>query len=433
MIEPRRPTAHFAGLLLTAALASGALSAETVVFTGATIHTMGPQGVIANGTLVLENGKIRAVGTSVAVPASARVIDARGKVITPGLFDSYTHLGVSEVNAVQGTQDSATNEKSQSAAFSVADAINPRSILIPITRIEGVTRALVAPEAGNSLIAGQGAVIQLGGGADTLVRTPVAIFVHLGEEGAGLTGGARSSSLLRLREIFQDAQDYAVNKKAFEGGERRAYVLSRLDLEAFQPVLRQELPLVVRVNRASDIEAVLRLSKELGFKLILAGAIEGWEVADQIAAARVPVLINALDNIPNDFESLGATLENAARLQKAGVTVALMTGDAHNVRNLRQGAGNAVAYGMPWEAALAAMTSVPAKIWGIEGSYGTLEPGKDADVVLWDGDPLELTSYPTRVFIRGVDIPLRSRQTELRDRYQNPGEATPPAYREPKP
>jgi imidazolonepropionase-like amidohydrolase len=234
-----------------------------------------------------------------------------------------------------------------------------------------------------------------------------------------------------LREALQDALDYAANRRAFEQGDRREYALSRLDLEALVPVVKGELPLVVTVNRASDIESTLRLAKELKLKLILAGVNEGWVVARQIAEAEVPVLLNPMDNLPGSFETLGASLENAARLASAGVTIAFMSGDAHNARNLKQAAGNAVANGLPWNAALAAMTAVPARLWGIADRYGTLEPGKDADVVIWDGDPLELTTFADAVFIRGREIPMTSRQLELRDRYKDLGGPLPPAYKKP--
>jgi imidazolonepropionase-like amidohydrolase len=419
-------------LLVLAALA-GSLpaTAETVVITGATIHTLGPQGTIQNGTLVIEDGRIRAVGSSVAVPAGVRRIDARGKVVTPGLFDSLSRLGVVEVGAVEGTRDARVEDDRITAAFTVVDAFNPRSVLIPVNRIEGLTRAVVAPNPGKSLIAGQGAIITLGGPGDYLVRSPVAMFAVLGETGSRLAGGSRSAALLRLKEAFQDALDYAANRKAFETGDRRPYILSRLDLEALLPVVKGQLPLVIFVDRASDIESALRLAKDWKLKLILASVNEGWKVADQIAAAKVPVLLNPMDDLPASFESVGATLENAARLHKAGVTFAFMTGDAHNARNLKQEAGNAVAYGLPWEAALAAITSVPARIWGISDHYGTLEPGKDADVVIWDGDPLELSTFADVVFIRGKEIPMKSRQTELRDRYKDLGGAVPPAYKKP--
>lgn len=419
-------------LLLALAAFPPALPAETLAITGATIHTMGPQGTIQNGTLVIENGKIRAVGTNVAVPAGIRRIDARGKVVTPGLFDSMSQIGLVEVNSVEGSTDVRVEDDRITAAFSVADSFNPRSTLIPVNRIEGVTRIVAAPRAGKSLIAGQAAIVHLGGpGDDYLIRSPAAMFAVLGEHGADLSGGSRGGAMLRLREALQDALDYAANRKSFEQGDRREYALSRLDLEALIPVVKGQLPLVLSADRASDIEAALRMAKELDLKLILADAAEGWIVARQIAEAKVPVLINPLVNLPENFETLGATLENPARLYKAGVTVAFLTGDAHNSRNIKQAAGNAVAYGMPWEAALAAMTSVPARIWGIADRYGTLEPGKDADVVIWDGDPLELTTFADAVFIRGREMPMKSRQTELRDRYKNLQTPLPPAYQKP--
>jgi imidazolonepropionase-like amidohydrolase len=418
-------------LVLAGTLAALPALAETVAITGATVHTLGPQGTIQNGTVVIENGRIRAVGANVQVPAGARTIDARGKVVTPGLFDSLSRLGLVEVNAVEGSQDARVEDDRITAAFNVADALNPHSTLIPVNRVDGLTRAVVAPNTGNSLIAGQGAIIHLGGPGDYLLRSPVAMFASLGEAGAQLSGGSRAASMLRLREAFQDALDYAANRKSFEQGDRREYALSRLDLEALLPVVRGELPLVVNVNRASDIQAALRMAKEFNLKLILSGVSEAWRVARDIAAAKVPVLLNPMDNLPGSFELLGATLENAARLHKAGVTVAFASGDAHNARNIKQAAGNAVAYGLPWEAALAAMTTVPARIWGLADRYGTLEPGKDADVVIWDGDPLEITTYPDAVFIRGQAIPMENRQTRLRDRYKDLNQPLPPAYVKP--
>lgn len=412
-----------AGALLSALILCGAAAAgaETVAIVGGTVHTVGPAGTIENATVLLENGKVRAVGRDVAVPDGARRIDAKGKVVTPGLMDSLTRLGLVEVSQVEGTNDTRPNEDDRfTAAFDVVDGFNPRSVLFPITRIEGVTRAVVAPQTGESLIAGQGAVIHLGTErSDWLLRSPVAMYAVLGESGAGLAGGARGAAMLRLREALQDALDYGSNRTAFDRGDRREYALSRLDLEALQPVVKGELPLVITVQRASDIEAALRLARDVRLKLIVAGGREAWMVARQLADAKVPVLLDPMANLPDSFEALGATLESAARLHKAGVTVAFMTGDSHDVRNIKQAAGNAVSYGMPWDAALAALTLVPARLWGIADRYGTLEPGKDADVVVWDGDPLETTSYPEHVFIRGVEVPRDTRQIRLRDRYKD--------------
>lgn len=413
-------------LLLLSALPA---MAETVAITGGRVVTLGPAGTIDGGTVVIRDGQITAVGKNVTVPAGVRRIDATGKVVTPGLMDSLSRLGLVEVNAVEGTADAETEDDRITAAFNVADAINPRSMLFPVNRIEGLTRAVVAPQAGTSLIAGQGVVIHLGGPGDFLVKSPIAMFAVLGEGGARFGGGSRAGSLLRLREALQDARDFNENRQSFERGERREYALSRLDLEALQPVIRGEMPLVLAVNRASDIQTVLRIAKEEKLKIILAGAGEAWQVAGEIADARVPVLISPIDNLPGSFETAGATLENAARLHKAGVTFAFMTGDAHNSRNIRQHAGISVAYGLPWDAALAAITSVPAKLWGLSDRYGTLEPGKDADVVVWDGDPLEITSFPEAVFIRGVQMPMESRHLELRDRYKDVGGTQPHAYR----
>ena len=414
--------------LLLLALAALPAAAETVAITGGKVVTGGSAGTIEGGTVLIQDGKIRAVGRDVAIPAGARRIDATGKVVTPGFMDSLARLGLVEVGAVEETVDTRTERDEITAAFNVADAINPRSILIPTNRIEGLTRAVVAPAPGKSLIAGQGVMIHLGGTGDFLLRSPVAMFAVLNRN---FGGGSRAATLLRLREILHDAREYARDRKAYEQGDLRELAVSRLDLEALQPVVRGEMPLVIAVNRASDIQAVLRLAKEEKLELILAGAGEAWVVADEIAAAKVPVLITPLNNLPGSFDVLGATLENAARLHKAGVTFAFMSVAAHEAYSIRQNAGNAVAYGLPWDAALAALTSVPARLWGIGDSYGTLEPGKDADVVVWTGDPLEITTYATEVFIRGRQVPIMSRQLELRDRYKDVGSPLPPAYRKP--
>jgi imidazolonepropionase-like amidohydrolase len=416
----RLPLALLAALTL---LAVHPAAAEVVAITGGTVHTMGPAGTIEGGTVLIENGRIRAVGKDIAVPSGARRIDAAGKVVTPGLFDSLSRLGIEEVGAVEESVDSTVNDDRITAANDVADAVNPRSVLIPINRVEGLTRTMTAPKPGKSLIAGLGALLSL----DTespgfLIRPRAALLISLNQTGARLSGGSRSAALLRLREAFQDALDYRANRAAFERGDRRSYALSRLDLEALQPAVQGEMPVVVSVDRASDIEAAMRLAKDFHLKLVLADVTEGWVVAKQIAAAKVPVLINVLNNLPASFDALGATLENAARLQAAGVEVAFQSGESHNARNLKQAAGNAVAYGMPWKAALEAMTTVPAHIWGLADHYGTLEPGKDADVVVWDGDPLEVTTYADHVFIRGTEMLMDDRQIRLRERYKNVAE-----------
>jgi len=410
------PAALVLAAILTA-VAPGSLAAETVAVVGGTVHTLGAAGVVEGGTVLFEDGRVTAVGADVEVPAGARVVDAAGKVVTPGLLDSFTQLGLVEVSAVDGSRDTAVDDDRITAAFRVVDALNPDSSLLPVARVEGVTRALVVPSPAGSLLAGQAAVIQLGGG-DPVVRAPAALYAVLGEAGAARSGGSRGGAVLRLREAFEDARDYADHRQDFERRERRNYALSRLDLEALVPVLAGEVPLLVRAQRASDLRTAMRLADEYGLRLVIVGATEGWRVADELAAAGVPVVIDPLDDLPSSFESLAATLQNAARLQAAGVRVVFMTGSAHDTRNLRQLAGNAVANGLPWEEGLRAVTAGAAEVWGLEG-YGRLEVGYEADVVVWDGDPLEVTSFPEVVFIRGVEMPRETRQELLLQRYRD--------------
>lgn len=422
----RRLTAAFVAVLLAGA---GTASAQTIAITNARVYTMaGP--VLERGTVVIRDGRIAAVGADVAIPAGARVIDAAGKVVTPGFFDSATQLGLVEVGAVDGTRDSRVSNDQVTAAFNPADGLNPHASPVAVTRAEGITRAVVTPAPGASLVAGQAIVVDLGAESPTAMvrKSPVGMVAVLGERGARMAGGARAAAILRLREIFQDVRDYMANRRAYEAAQRRDYSLSRLDLEALIPVARGEVPLVLNVNRASDILVALELGKELGVKLVLSGAAEGWMVADEIAAAGVPAVIDPLVNLPNAFEELGATLENAARLEAAGVTVAFASFDAHNSRNLKQAAGNAVAYGMPYEAALRAITVNPARIWGVADEFGTLEVGKDADVVVWSGDPLELTTSVEHIFIRGREVSKDNRQKKLFERYRASDGTMPEAY-----
>lgn len=398
---------------------AGSAGAQTVAITNARVLTAaGP--AIERGTVVFRDGRISAVGANVEVPAGARVIDGTGKVVTPGFLDSQTTLGAVEIGLSAGPTDQATSVPRLTAAYRVADAINPEATAIPVTRVAGVTRVVVAPAPGTSILAGQGSLIDLGGDRlqDMTHLSPNAMYAVLGEAGANMAGGSREAALLLLREALQDAEDFGANRDAWRDARRRSYALGRLDLEALAPVVRGDLPLVVQVQRAADILAVLRLTESFPrLRLILAGATEAWRVAEELAAADVPVLVDPLQNIPG-MENPGVTLENATRLHAAGVRVAFATFESHNVRNLLQRAGNAISWGMPADAALRAVTAVPAGIWGISDDYGTLEPGRAADVVVWSGDPFEIVTTPEHVFIRGREIPLTSRPALLFERYR---------------
>lgn len=408
-------------LLLAICFAVGtmtAASAQVIAIEGGTVHTM-VGAPLQNGTVLIRDGRIAEVGTSVDVPAGAIRIDASGQVVTPGFFDSGTNIGLVEIEAVQPTDDTRAPEQEDlvAAGFRVSDGMNPNSMVIPVTRIAGVTTAMSRPAGG--LFSGQGAIIDLWGETREvmLVRDPAAMFASLGETARGAVGGARGAASMHFREVLEDARAYGQNRESFESGAYRELSVDRVDLEALQPVLAGEIPLVIEAHRASDIRLVLQLAREYGFRPIVYGGTEAWVVAGELAAAQVPVIVKVLQNLPRSFEALGATYENAARLSQAGVPVAITTGETFRAFTLRQEAGNAAAHGLDHSEALRAVTLYPARIWGLEADYGSLEPGKVANIVVWDGDPLELLTPVTQVIIRGQQVPLESRETLLRDRY----------------
>ena len=420
------------------ALAAGAQAQTAVAITNAHIYSMGPAGEIASGTVVIANGKIVAVGATAAIPAGAQVIDAHGQVVTPGLVSTNTPLSTVEVSeGVSETDDNATSSDKLSAAFDLQYAINPESILIPVARLGGITDAIVTPTLGRDrnrhmLFAGQAAAIQLGAGTEMLRRPKVGMVLIMGEEGAKLAGGSRAAEMVLLRAILDDVRSYARNKAAYEHNQSRAYTLSHEDLEALVPVVEGREPLMVSVHRAADIRQVLTLAREEKLKLILEGAEEGWMVAPDIAAAHVPVLLSGYEDLPSSFDQIASTLENAARLNAAGVVIGIENPPIYQGgRTPRIDAGRAVAHGLPFDAALASITINPARIWGVDDHIGSLAPGKDADVVVWSGDPLEPLSAPVAVIIKGVAQPLRDRDLDLRDRYMKANNGYPSQYGQP--
>lgn len=398
------------------------LLAQTIAITGGTVYPVsGPK--IENATVLIRDGRIAAVGTNVAIPAGATRIDAAGKWITPGLIDGGGQMGLTEINAVQGTNDGGVRDSAVAASFNVSEGLNPASMLIPVTRIEGITTTLAAPS--GNFLRGQAVLIDLDGRTieAMIIKSPAGMVVNLNEASRGAGGGSRAGAAARLRRVLTDARIYAQRRTDFQRAQTQTLSASAADLEALQPVLRGEVPLIAVANRQSDIATALRIAREFRLRLILAGAAEGWQIADQIAAAGVPVMVQALDNIPT-YDGLGSRYENAGLLAKAGVKVVLMETDTHNSRNLRQQAGNAIAYGMTWEQALRSVTLTSAEVFGVADRYGSLEPGKVANVVVWSGDPFEFSTGVEHVYIRGREIPLRSRQTELLERYKT----LPPRY-----
>jgi imidazolonepropionase-like amidohydrolase len=363
------------------------------------------------------------VGANIAVPAGATRIDASGKWVTPGLIDGAGQMGLREISAVQNTNEGQLQGNDVAASFNVLEGINPRSSLIAVNRIEGVTTTLATP--GGTLIWGQAALIDLDGATIEAmqVKSPAAMVVDLSEGSKSAGGGSRAGVAQRLRRVFNDALEYARRRNDYTRAQMQQLSASAADLEALLPVLRGQLPLIAVANRRSDIETALRIGREYKLRLILGGAAEGWMIANEIAAAGVPVFVEPMDNIPS-FDALGIRYENAPLLAKGGVKVALMETATENTRDLRQQAGNAVASGMTWDQAIRAVTLTPAEIFGVADRYGSLDVGKVANVVVWTGDPFEFTTGVEHVYIRGREIPLRSRQTELLERYKT----LPPKY-----
>lgn len=386
--------------------------APPLAFAGATLHT-GTGEVIADATVVAARGLIAAVGKGAAAPAGAQTVSGKGMVITPGLIDPLTSVGLVEVDLEEPTRDDhQAGSDLLRAGFRAADGYNPASVVIPVTRLEGVTSVGVIPTGG--LISGQSAWADLDGAtaAEALAAAPLALHVRLG---AGKEGHA--TSVLRVREAFDDARTFQKKRADYERNQTRRFAPSRLDLEALAAALDGKLPVVFHVDRAAEILTALAIAREHKLRPVIAGGAEAWKVAKELSAAKVPVILYPLQQ-PSSFETLGARDDNAARLHAAGVAVGISTGDTHNARKLRQVAGNAVRAGLPWEAALAAITRVPAEALGMGARHGTLAPGKVANFVVWSGDPLELGTRVVEVVIRGRRVPLRSRQTALFERYK---------------
>jgi imidazolonepropionase-like amidohydrolase len=397
-----------------------ALAASTPItaLAGATVYT-GAGGTIEDGVIVIQNGVITAAGKGVATPVGA--VQVKGAVITPGLTDALTSVGLVEVSQEEQTRDDEQGGPDRiRAAFRAADGYNPASSVIDITRAAGVTSVGVIPTGG--LISGQSAWVDLDGSTalEAIAAAPLALHVDV-EAGGGDHGtGGHGTALLRIREAFDDARVFARTRGAWERNQSRAFAPSRLDLEALATVLSGKLPVVFRVDRASDILAVLAVAKEFNLRPVIAGGAEAWKVASALADAKAPVIVFPLLAGPDSFDMLGTRYDNAAVLSRSGVKVILSTGDTHNARKLRQVAGNAVRAGLPYAAAITAITSSPAEAFGMSAHYGTIAAGKVANLVVWSGDPLEIATRVLAVFVRGRQIPLTNRQTALFEKYRRP-------------
>ncbi len=376
----------------------------------------GRRAALEDGTVLIDRGKIVAVGKDLAVPAGARVIDARGKIVTPGLIDASSTAGMVEVEAERGSND--TDEAPVfGPALRMADGYNPRSIVVPITRAAGVTSVLLTPPGG--VLGGQSALVDLVSDveAEAVVRPVVAQVARLDEGEVEESAGTRSGMWMLLREALEDARFYAGHRAQYDANGVRQLSLRRAALEALVPVVQGTELLVVQAHRASDIEAALRLAEELKLRIVLSGASEAWMVADELARRKVPVMINPLEDLPAAFDRLHSRSDNAAILSRAGVSVIIATYAGHQSRLLWQHAGNAVRTGMDHDDALRAVTEAPAEAFGLKG-YGRLEAGAVANVLVWSGDPLQIGTRAEHVIVHGREQSLETRQSLLLDRYR---------------
>lgn len=421
------------------ALLASAACAQSVAITNARLVIGDGSAPIEGGTVIIRNGKVVAAGKDLALPQGVEVIDASGNYVTPGIVAGFTRMGIVEVDGVAPTNDSGAGGSPFHAAIDIAPAVNPLTSSIPLNRAEGVTRAIVAPEARGSIFAGLGAVIDLG--ADRApVSTPRAFqFMEYGESGAGNAGGSRPAAIAAFKNALFQALEYAKHPASYPDQGKDA-LLTRADAEALGPVATGRMPLLVHVERASDMLALIGLRQSFPqLRLVFVGASEGWVIAKEIAAAHIPVIASALNDLPEAFESLAATQSNIGRMKAAGVLVGIGTindNEARQARLEKQYAGNLVALrhvpgasGLDWDSAFAAITSAPAEAIGLGSEIGSLRTGRRGDVVIWSGDPLELDSAALAVWVDGVKQPLTTRQGQLLRRYLEPQESDlPKAY-----
>jgi Amidohydrolase family len=404
--------------LVLGVLACGMVTAhaQSILIRDATVHTLGAAGVLEHTDILIHDGRIAELGPHLAAPAGAQVIEAAGRPVTPGFFGGIGHMGMEEIGQEPSVADYALNLGAMRPEFDVSLAFDPDSTVLGVNRTRGVTFSQLAPSSeaghkgeGGSIVSGEGALARLDGS----LAAPHALFIETGGGANSLSGGSRAAQFMLLEQAIGEVRQ---PKLMLANDER---LLTPAGRSVFASYLSGGGRIVFDSNRAADIRRIIELARREHLRVAIRGGAEAWRVAPELAAAGMPVLLDPLVDLPDTFDSVGSTLENAARLQRAGVKIAFSFDDPqpHSMFKLRQGAGVAVAHGLPFEAALAAMTRNPAEIFGVADRNGSIESGRIADLVVWSGDPLEVTTLADEVFIQGVRQQMRSRQTELRDRY----------------
>jgi imidazolonepropionase-like amidohydrolase len=413
-------------------LAADTPGSKTIAITGGKLLTVS-HGTIENGVLILADGKIAAVGTAaeVKVPKGAQIVDAKGMTVYPGLIDPESNFGLTEISADSMTNDLVEHSDEIMPHMHVADAFHSETDLIPVARLNGITNAVVAPASDDS-IAGQDIFIQLyGSRAQMMLATDIALAMNYGAEQRrrGGPGGGRAAYpstrmglITELRQTFLDTEDYMAKRDAAAKKDDKAFKRD-LKFEALIPYLKGERPVVIGVYEAYDVETIMTLANEFHLKVILNHVTQSQEILDGIAAYKIPVIIGSIYDAPRADERYDAVYTLPAELVKRGVKIAISSADgggpasSHSSRNLPYAAGFAVAYGLPYDDALKAITLNVADMFGFGDKLGSLDVGKMANIVVANGDPLDVRSDVRQVYIQGVAVPMVSRQTQLRDEY----------------
>ena len=386
---------------------------EELLLKNLKIHTATDKGTLEISDLLIRDGLILRIGKNLS-SSRATVLDLAGKVVTPGFISPHSQLGIVEIELIPETRDDRS--ELYSAGLNIDSAFNPSSTLIPYNLTGGITLSLTVPSS-SGLFSGLTSAFSLSGSLEnSLIASNIALTADIsgGEDSKAAKILLLEDSLDMASKISRKLPDFELWKSTFP----KNVDYSARDIRALKKVMLKEIPLIVKANRASDILSLIELSKRRNFNLVIQGAAEGWRVAKHLANANVAVILQPIDNLPHSFNELGARLDNASLLHEAGVKILISSHETHNAYLSRQGAETAVAYGLPWQEALKGLSKNIADVFKLD-KRGSIKEGYIADLVIWSGDPLEVTSFVEKVYLSGKAVPVKNRSMKLKDRYLN--------------